>query len=152
MTDDLLTFDEAARLAYVSTETIKYWVKTKRISTVPKRISVRSGKPYGQLVRRSDLTASLVSRRIQTFNEEHGVQLKNPKQLAAYFGVTDGVARTVIRKLDIKKYKLFPNSVDVYVDLYEVTARMSEDEYYWMYVPTALELKRLACGCKFCYI
>lgn len=151
MTDDLLTFDEAARLAYVSTETIRYWVKTKRIPTVPKRISARSGKPYGQLVKRSDLTAALVPTRIKTFNEEHGLQLKTPRQLAAFLGVTDGVARDIIRKLEIKKHKLFTNSADIYVDLGQVLEEMSNDPYYWMYVPTDIELKRLACKCEFCY-
>lgn len=129
MTDDLLTIDEAARIARVSRETIRYWIKTKRLATVPIRISERSGKPYGKLVPRSALMTASPTGKLQQLQESHPGKLLTVGQIASTLRVTRDVVYTMINRFNLEKHYL--DGWQYVVDAEELWQKMREDYIYW---------------------
>ena len=149
MTDDLLTYKEAARLAHVSPETVKYWRKTGRLEGVP----VGKG-PNGSVrrkVRRQDLIDCMVHKKLQRWEAELGSKLLSTREVACEFDMTYNQARRMARILELKKYQPYADRT-TYYSYNELCEKMENDLNYYMYLaPHELRLKRLACGCKFCY-
>ena len=129
MTDDLLTFDEAARLAYVSTETIRYWVKTKRLATEPIRISARSGRPYGKLVRRRDLLSAAPRSRAQQMKDEHPGNLLTVGEIRSTLQITQDLAYILVNRFEMEKHYI--DGWQYMVDGEELWQRMRADSIYW---------------------
>ena len=103
---DLLTFEEAARFAHVSPETVKYWKKTGRLQTVPKRISKRSGKPYGQLVPRDELLKAMPTARIQDLKTQHPGNLLTVGEIAGLLKTRRQIVYKLIRRYGLEKHRV----------------------------------------------
>ena len=106
MDQDLLTFEEAARFAHVSPETVKYWKKTGRLQTVPKGISKRSGKPRGQLVPRSELLKAMPTARIQQLKTQHPGNLLTVGEIAGLLKIRRELAYLLIRRYGLEKHRV----------------------------------------------
>lgn len=148
--NELLTFHEAARLAKVSPETIKYWVKTGRIKGEVVGRSKKGTRTYKR-VRRQDLLDSLTDKKLQRLEEELQTRLLSVKQVEREFGVTKNTAYAIQRKLKVKKYQIH-NDRNFFMDYHELVEKMAADDYYQYFLePHLREKKRLACGCVYCY-
>lgn len=130
MQNDLLTFTEAARIAHVSPETIRYWLKVGRVPKSYARIAARSGKPYGPRVRRADLEACLTSTKLERISSEIEGKLVSTRQLAGLLQVNHELARAIERKLKPKRYYLQPKSREFFIDLYETLNLIENDDWY----------------------
>jgi hypothetical protein len=129
MTDELLTIDEAARLAHVSTETIKYWIKTKRLATEPIRISARSGRPYGKLVRRRDLLSAAPRTRAQQLKSSHPGNLLTVGEIRSTLKIRRELAYILVNRFDLEKHYI--DGCQYMVDGEQLWQRMREDSVYW---------------------
>lgn len=148
--NELLTFDEAARLAQTSPETIKYWMKTGRIKGEIVGRSKKGNRIYRQ-VRRQDLLDSLTDKKLQRLEEELGTRVLSVKQVEREFGVTKNTAYAMQRKMNVKKYRIH-NDRNFYMSYHELLEKMAADDYYRYFLePHLREQKRLACGCVYCY-
>jgi len=149
MTDDLLTYKEAARLVHVSPETVKYWRKTGRLEGVP----VGKG-PNGSIrrkVRRQDLIDCMVHKKLQRQEELIGSKLLSTREVAREFGMTYNQVRRMVRLMGLSRYQPYSDRTSYY-SYNELCEKMEDDPNYSMYLaPHELRLKRLACGCKYCY-
>lgn len=124
-----LTLEEAARIAHVSTETIRYWKKTGRIQTVPKRISKRSGKPYGWLVPAEELEKARPDRRMELLKKQQPGNLLTAREIARTLGVLKSRAYFLIRRYGLERY--YVDGVQYMVDGEELWARIEEDPELW---------------------
>ena len=129
MTDDLLTIDEAARLAHVSRETIRYWIKTQRLASQPMWISARSGRPYGKLVRRRDLLSAAPRSRAQQMKDEHPGNLLTVGEIRSRLGITRELAYILVNRFEMEKHYI--DGCQYMVDGEELWQRMREDSIYW---------------------
>lgn len=129
MEQDLLTWEEAARVAHVSPETIKYWKKTGRLQTVPKRISARSGKPYGQLVPRSELLKAIPSARARALKESHPGKLLTISEIARELRTTRGQVYMLVRKFGLEK--VWIDGWNYMVDGDLLWQKLEEDGFHW---------------------
>ena len=150
MEEDLITFEEAAGIAKVSPYTIKYWVKTGRLESFSRK-SLRTGRPWGQRVRRQDLVDSLVHKKLQRQEELIGSKLLSTQEVASEFGMTYNQVRRMARLMKLTKYQPYADRTSYY-SYNEIREKMEEDPNYYIYAaPHKLRLKRLACGCIHCY-
>lgn len=124
-----LTLEEAARIAHVSTETIRYWKKTGRIETVPKRISRRSGKPHGWLVPSDQLTRARPELRMQEMKLQHPGKLLTVNEIARTLGVQAARVYFLIRRYALERY--YVDGVQYMVDGEELYRRLKEDPELW---------------------
>jgi hypothetical protein len=129
MTDDLLTIDEAARLAHVSTETIKYWIKTKRLATEPMRISARSGRPFGRLVRRRDLLSAAPKSRAEQLKRSHPGNLLTVGEIGSILKIRRDVAYILVNRFDLEKHYI--DGCQYMVDGEQLWQKLREDSIYW---------------------
>jgi hypothetical protein len=129
MTDELLTIDEAARLAHVSTETIKYWIKTKRLATEPIRISARSGRPYGKLVRRRDLLSAAPRTRAQQLKSSHPGNLLTVGEIRSTLKIRRELAYILVNRFDLEKHYI--DGCQYMVDGEQLWQKLREDSVYW---------------------
>jgi hypothetical protein len=129
MTDDLLTIDEAARLAHVSIETIKYWIKTKRLATEPMRISARSGRPFGRLVRRRDLLSAAPKSRAEQLKSSHPGNLLTVCEIGSTLKIRRDLAYILVNRFDLEKHYI--DGCQYMVDGEQLWQRMREDSVYW---------------------
>lgn len=125
-----LTIEEAARIAHVSPETIRYWKKTGRIQTVPKRISKRSGKPHGWLVPVAELEKARPDRRMELLKTQHPGNLLTAREIARALGLRDSKrAYFLIRRYGLERY--YVDGVQFMVDGELLWARLEEDPELW---------------------
>lgn len=151
MTDDLITFEEAGRRAHVSTETVKYWVKTGRLEGVPTHITKKTGKPWRVKVRASDLRSATVDGKLQRLEKELGSKLLTVKEISSLFLMTESQARLMVRLLKPQKHRLF-NDQSFFIAYDELIALMQDSINYYEYLAVYdVNQRRLACGCEFCY-
>lgn len=129
MTDDLLTIDEAARLAHVSPETIRYWIKTERLAPVPIRISARSGKPYGKRIPRSQLAAANPVERIAHMKGSHSGNLLTVQEIQSALQVPSDLAYRLVKYFKLEKHYI--DGCQYMVDGEELWQLMREDPIYW---------------------
>lgn len=130
MTDDLLTIDEAARLAHVSPVTIRYWIKTKRLAPVPIRIAARSGKPYGMLVPRSQLVKANPSQRMTDLKSSHPGNLLTAREIQDKLQLPKiTTAYKIINRFDLEKHYI--DGCQYMVDGEELWQQLREDPTYW---------------------
>lgn len=129
MQQELLTFEEAARAAHVSVETVKYWKKIGRLQTVPKRISARSGKPYGQLVPRSELLKAIPSERARALKESHPGKLLTISEIAQELRTTRSQVYMLVRKFGLEKVRIDGWNYMVDGDL--LWRKLEEDGFHW---------------------
>lgn len=128
---DLLTWQEAARIAHVSPETIKYWKKTGRLQTVPKRISARSGKPYGQLVPRSELLKAIPKERIRVLKSSHPGKLLTINEIAAALQIDKNLAYKLVRRFNLERHRV--DGWNFLVDGELLWDHLQDDPtYYWL--------------------
>lgn len=132
MDEDLLTLEDAARIAHVSPETIRYWIKVKRINKYPAWISKRSGKPYGARVKRGELLDSLTASKVSALESELGDTLLSPNQLAARLGIRRDLARIMVRKTGVKRYHL-QNTHEFVIPFAEFMELLEQDDWYYSY-------------------
>ena len=125
-----LTIEEAARIAHVSPDTIRYWKKTGRIKTVPMRISRRSNRPYGWLVPAAELERARPELRMQRLKAEHPGNLLTAREIAAALGRRD-TARVyfLIRRYGLERHYI--DGVQYMVDGEELWNRIEEDPEMW---------------------
>lgn len=126
---DLLTIEEAARVAHVSPETIKYWKKTGRLQTVPKFISRRSGKPYGQLVPRSELLKAIPSERARALKDSHPGKLLTVSEIAAALRCNKPTVYRLIRRYGLEKVRI--DGWNYMVDGSLLWDKLEEDPSAW---------------------
>lgn len=125
-----LTIEEAARVAHVSPDTIRYWKKTGRIQTVPKFISKRSGKPYGWLVPAAELEKARPDRRMELLKKQHPGNLLTAREIARALGLRDSSrAYFLIRRYGLERY--YVDGVQFMVDGEVLWARLEEDPELW---------------------
>lgn len=129
MAEDLLTINEAARLVHVSPETIRYWIKTKRLATEPIRISARSGRPYGKLVRRQDLLSASPRNRAQEMKSSHPGNLLTVNEISSRLGTTKELAYILVNRLELEKHYI--DGCQYMVDGEELWQLLREDPNYW---------------------
>jgi hypothetical protein len=129
MTDELLTIDESARLAHVSTETIRYWIKTKRLATEPIRISARSGRPYGKLVRRRDLLSAAPRSKAEQLKSSHPGNLLTVGEIRSTLKIRRELAYILVNRFDLEKHYI--DGCQYMVDGEQLWQRMREDPTYW---------------------
>jgi hypothetical protein len=129
MTDELLTIDEAARLAHVSTETIKYWIKTKRLATEPIRTSARSGRPYGKLVRRRDLLSAAPRTKADQMKSSHPGNLLTVGEVRSTLRIRRELAYILVNRFELEKHYI--DGCQYMVDGEELWGKMREDPIYW---------------------
>lgn len=129
MTDDLLTIEQAARIAHVSKETIRYWIKTKRLATVPIRISARSGRPYGQLVPRSALMTASPTGKLDQLQQSHPGKLLTVNEISRRLGVSRTIAYQLVRKFNLEKHYI--DGCQYVVDGDHLWNLLQEDPYHW---------------------
>jgi len=124
------TAEEAARIAHVSVDTIRYWRKTGRIRTVPKFISKRSGKPYGWLVPATELESARPDRRIELLKRSHPGNLLTAREISRALGLRDSSrAYFLIKRYGLQRY--YVDGVQYMVDGEELWARIEEDPELW---------------------
>lgn len=154
MTDDLLTYEEAARIVHVSPETIRYWIKTNRLPTVPARISKRSGKPWGQRVRARDVYAATEDGLIKKLQQDHpDLELLTTNEIKHRLGIHDSLLRSWIKFYGLKKYKLHPGSYSFLLSYKVLLESLEQDFYNSPYVTKAYRKnRRVACGCHYCML
>lgn len=129
MTEDLVTFEEAARIAKVSPHTIKYWKKTGRLQTVPKAISARSGKPYGQLVPKSELVKAIPANRLEDMRRSHPEKnFLTVREICAILYVDRQLVYKLAKRLELEKHWI--DGWNWVVDGNQFWARLKEDHYY----------------------
>lgn len=130
---DVLTFQEAAREAYVSFDTINYWVKTGRLATIPGPLSVRTGKPYGRRILRDQLVAATPESRIAELKKTHPGDLMTVHELCAALRLNGPTIYHLINK----RYGLTKVYVDKWtylIDFDALTEQMSDDPTYYYYL------------------
>ena len=120
--------EEAARIAQVSPETIRYWIKTKRIATVPKRISARSGKPYGQLVPRDELLNAMPDEKIRRMKESHPGKLLTIREISAALRCSRALVYKLTRRYNLTRYQV--DGWNFLVDGHELWDAMEDDPLY----------------------
>lgn len=126
---ELLTIEEAARLVHVSPETIKYWAKTSRIETVPKFISKRSGKPYGQMVRRADVLDAHPVNRTKLLKQQSSENLLTVAEVARILNVTRNLVYKIVNRLGLEK--VWVDGWNYLVSGERLAAALKEDPTYW---------------------
>lgn len=129
MTDELLTIDEAARLAQVSAETIKYWIKTKRLATEPARISARSGRPLGKLVRRRDVLSASPKSRAEQMKSSHPGNLLTVGEIRSILKIRFELAYILVNRFELEKHYI--DGWQYMVDGEELWQKLREDSIYW---------------------
>ena len=127
-TETFYEISEAARIAQVSPETIRYWIKTKRILTVPKRISKRSNKPYGQLVPRTQLLDAMPDERIKRYKTQHEGNLLTIQETSRTLGVTRALVYKLIRRYELEKIQV--DGWTFLIDGEELFDKMQDDPQY----------------------
>jgi hypothetical protein len=132
MEDELLTLEDAARLAHVSRETIRYWIKVKRISKYPERISQRSGKPYGVRVKRGELLSSLTASKVSALEKELGDQLLTVGQVAVRLRTKPELVRLMVKKLGVQRHHLHNNN-DFVVPFGQMLDLLQTNDWYYSY-------------------
>lgn len=128
LTETFYEIPEAARIAHVSPETIRYWIKTKRIATVPKRISARSGRPYGQLIPRTQLLDAMPDERIRKMKESHPGKLLTIREIAALLRCNRDLVYSLLRRYNLQRYKV--DGWNFLVDGHELADAMEDDPLY----------------------
>ena len=126
---ELLTFEEAARLVHVSPETIRYWAKTSRIKTVPKFISKRSGKPYGQLVRRADVLDAHPVNRTKLLKQQSPHQLLTVSEVASTLQIQRNLVYKLVNRLGLEK--VWVDGWNYMVSGEHLIEALREDPTYW---------------------
>lgn len=121
--------EEAARIAQVSPETIRYWIKTKRIDTVPKRISARSGKPYGQLVPRLQLLDAMPDEKIRRMKDSHPGKLLTIREISAALRCKRDLVYKLTRRYNLTRYQV--DGWNFLVDGHELWDAMEDDPLYF---------------------
>lgn len=124
-----LTFEQAARLANVSVETIRYWVKTKRLETVPIRISARSGKPYGKLVTVEGLENARPELRIKKMKQQHPGKLLTIREIARELRIDAGRVYFLVKRYGLERH--YVDGSQYMVDGEELWQRLTEDPELW---------------------
>ena len=152
MQQEPLTYEQAARLVHVSPETIRYWIKTDRLPTVPARISKRSGKPYGKRVYADDVRAATERGLIEKLQRAHpDLHLLTVNETAAWFGVRPHLVRQWIETFNVTRIPLHPGSRSFVISLTDLLDGLSQDFFYSAYAVAASERNRKeACACKYC--
>lgn len=125
---NLLTIDEAARIAHVSRDTIRYWIKIGRIKPEPIRISKRSGKPYGKLVPRGELFNAMPDERIRVIKRSHPGNLLTVNEIAKELKVTKQLAYKLIRRHGLEKIRV--DGWNFLVDGHELWDKLEDDPTY----------------------
>lgn len=100
---ELLTFQEAARRAQVSIETIRYWIKTKRLATVPGPLSVRSGKPWGKRIESDALLAAAPKTRTAQLKSSHPGNLLTVREIRTALQVNLHLAYKLVKRYSLEK-------------------------------------------------
>lgn len=126
---ELLTIEEAARLVHVSPETVKYWVKTSRIETVPKFISKRSGKPYGQLVRRADVIDAHPVNRTKLLKQQSSENLLTVTEVARILNIRRNLVYKVVNRLGLEKIRV--DGWNYLISGERLAEALKEDPTYW---------------------
>lgn len=124
-----LEIDAAARIAHVSTETIRYWKKTGRIQTVPKRISKRSGRPHGWLVPSEELEKARPELRMKKLKQQHPGNLLTAREIAATLEIQIQRAYFLIRRYGLERH--YVDGVQYMVDGEELYRCLQEDPELW---------------------
>jgi len=141
-TQNLLTIDEAARIAHVSPETIRYWKKTGRIQTVPRSISKRSGKPYGWLVPSEELEKARPDRRIEIMRGSHPGNLLTAREIAKELGLRNSSrAYFLIRRYGLERH--YVDGVQYLVDGNKLWEHIQEDPELWYLTARSSKHKEL---------
>jgi transposase-like protein len=128
LTETFYELAEAARIAQVSPETIRYWIKTKRIQTVPKRVAERSGKPYGQLVPRSQLLSAMPDERIRVLKNSHPGKLLTVREISRALQVKKTLVYILLRRYNLQRYQV--DGWNFLVDGEELWGQMEDDPIY----------------------
>jgi|SRR6056300_1193004 len=134
---DLLTIDEAARIAHVSRYTISYWIKTGRIKTEPIRISKRSGKPYGKLVPRGELFKAIPGERIKELKRSHPGNLLLISEIAKTLKVRKQLAYLLVRRYGLEKVRV--DGWNFLVDGEELWDKLQGDRTYYHLLHKSLD-------------
>lgn len=151
MTDRLLTYKEAGRRAHVSPETVKYWVKTGRLSAYPKK-SKTGVRPAKVFVSQTDLDQASVGEKLRSLEEELGSRLLTVKQICREFDIAHGTARGMLQRLQPTRHYLFKNNRNFYVSYHELLDLMESHPLYYEFIAVHEKRSRqLACGCEYCY-
>lgn len=130
MTDELLlTYDEAARIAHVSPETIRYWVKTGRLARKYSHTSARSGRPYGRRVSHSELVAALPANREKQMKDDHPGKLLTVREVAAALKISKHLAYILIRRYELEKFRI--DGWTFMVDGEELHRYLEDDPTYY---------------------
>lgn len=129
MTDDLLTIGQAARLAYVSEETIRYWIKKRRLATIPARISARSGKPYGRLVRRTDVLSASPSSKAESLKASHPGNLLTVGEISSILEVERSTVYVLVKRYRLEKVYL--DEWSYLIDGDKLWDLLQGDSTYW---------------------
>lgn len=129
MDQEVITIEEAARIAHVSRETIRYWIKTGRIQTVPKFTSRRSGKPYGQLVPRSELLKAIPSERARSLKDSHPGKLLTVNEIAAALRCDRQTVYRLVRRYGLEKHWI--DGWNYMVDGSLLWDRLEDDQQAW---------------------
>jgi len=150
MDEDLLTLEEAASIAHVSAETVRYWIKVKRINKHPIRISARSGKPYGVRVKRGELLSSLTDSKLREIENEIDDDLLTAGQIASRLSLRPDTVRAIIRKLKPTRYYVH-NDREYFTPFKELLNLMQDDDWYCAeYQMYRLRHKDMTHSCEFC--
>jgi len=123
------TAEEAARIAHVSPDTIRYWKKTGRIQTVPKFISKRSGKPYGWLVPSTELEKARPDLRMKDLKSSHPGNLLTAREIAKLLDIQKARAYFLIRRYGLQRY--YVDGVQYMVDGEQLAACLEQDPELW---------------------
>jgi hypothetical protein len=125
---ELLTLKEAARLAFVSYETIIYWIKTGRLAVVKGPPSIRSGRPYNRFVRREDLL--LASPRSKELHlKSVNPHLMTVSDICAALWINKSVAYLLVRRFKLDK--IYIDGWTYMIDGAQLATAMEEDPTYY---------------------
>tara|TARA_B110000503_G_scaffold14157_1_gene19320 strand:- start:6287 stop:6706 length:420 start_codon:yes stop_codon:yes gene_type:complete len=125
---DLLTLSEAARVAYVSRETIRYWIKTGRLAVTKGPPSARSGRPYNTFVTRADLLKASPNWRDRELRASNG-HLMTVAELADTLDMNLYSTYKLIARYQLEKIYITGNSY--LIDGSQVAEGMSDDPTYY---------------------
>tara|TARA_B110000503_G_scaffold88259_1_gene133826 strand:- start:8800 stop:9225 length:426 start_codon:yes stop_codon:yes gene_type:complete len=129
---ELLTLKEAARLAFVSYETIIYWIKTGRLAVEKGPPSKRSGIPYNRFVRRVDLLAASPTTKSKLLKEAHPGNLLTVAEISTTLQINKDLAYKLVNTFELEKHRI--DRATYMVDGNELHEKLSEDPYYWYLV------------------
>ena len=123
-----ISLTEAARLAQVSRETIKYWVKTGRLAVVHREGPLKRGRPGRQVLRQDVIAATHANREAQ-LKKSHPGNLLTIRDICRILKIQPALTWKLINRFSLEK--TYIDGWSYMVDGEVLYEKLQEDPTYW---------------------